>query len=121
MIDVFSMMAEELESSYPETIKIPGREGGYIRVPVAVNAEWYRVFCGLFTAPRRRYPKPRTIIRRCDCLRALRRLAEGNQDGVYAERLIEFAQDWYIPHTITERTQTCDKKQTQRQARHVPF
>lgn len=33
MRDVFLVMKEELESSYPETCKIPSREGGYIRVP----------------------------------------------------------------------------------------
>lgn len=97
MRDVFLMMKEELESSYPETIKIPGREGGYVRCPVSVNAEWYHHFCEQFKASRRRYPKPRTIIKRGHVLKALDRLANGNTDGVYAERLVGFAEDWYLP------------------------
>lgn len=95
MRDVFAMMAEELQGSYLEVVKVPSVYGGYIRVPVSVNAEWYQAFCRRYTAGRRKYPKSRTIIKRQDTLRALARLQAGNHRGVYAERLIRFCRDWY--------------------------
>lgn len=95
MKSVFQLMLNELLSSYPETIKIPSVHGGYVRVAVAVNAEWYRWFCKRHLRGRRRYPKPRTIIKRRDTIRALRRLICGNYRGVYAERLLSFVQCFY--------------------------
>ena len=95
MRGVFAMMLEELQSSYPETVKVPSRHGGYIRVPVSVNADWYRRFCSKFKSSRRRYPKPRTIIKRRDTIAALERLLSGRDHGIYAERLINFASDFY--------------------------
>lgn len=95
MRDVFAMMAEELEGSYLEVVKIPSQRGGYIRVAVSVNAEWYSAFCRRYMNSRRRYPKYRTIIKRLDTLNALRRLQAGNHKGVYAERLLDFVEYWY--------------------------
>ncbi len=80
----------ELESGYLEVCKVPSRHGGYIRVPVSVNHEWYRRFCRMFLSRNRRYPRPRTLIRRCHTIEALRRIAAGNTNGVYAERLMPF-------------------------------
>jgi hypothetical protein len=87
------LLLEELESGWLEVIKVPGRDGGYVRVPTSVNAEWYQRFCRLYEQGRRRYPKPRTIIKRCHTIRALGRLVEGGSDGVYAERLAPFLED----------------------------
>jgi len=101
MTSVFAMMLDELESSYLEVVKIPSQQGGYIRVAVSVNAEWYSWFCKKYTTSRRRYPKTRTIIRRKNVVSALRRLMRGDDRGVYAERLIAFAQDWYS-HILEE-------------------
>lgn len=105
MRDVFLMMKEELESSYPETIKIPGKEGGYIRVPVSVNAEWYRIFCERHKTRSRRFPKPRTVIKRVDTLRALDRLAQGNTEGVYAERLLSVIEEFYQSREFNREVQ----------------
>jgi hypothetical protein len=88
--DIVRMMLEELKGSCLEVAKIPGREGGYIRVPVSVNAEWYQRFCRSYLRTRPRYPKPRTIIRRQHTERALARLLSGCRKGVYVERLIAF-------------------------------
>jgi hypothetical protein len=87
------LLLEELESSWPETCKVPGRYGGYIRVPVSTNCEWYRRLCRRYLSRRRRYPKPRTIIKRCHTIIALKRIAAGNQVGVYAERLRPFLEE----------------------------
>ena len=103
MRDVFAMMAEELEGSYLEVVKIPGRYGGYIRVPVSVNAEWYRVFCKQYLSTRRRFSRPRTLIKRGDTLKALVRLSNRNFRGVYAERLLDFVNDWYDKQISTRR------------------
>ncbi len=103
MRDVFAMMAEELEGSYLEVVKIPGRYGGYIRVPVSVNAEWYRVFCKQYLSTRRRFPRPRTLIKRRDTLTALGRLHSGNFRGVCAERLLDFVNDWYDKQILARR------------------
>jgi hypothetical protein len=81
----------DLEGNYLEVTKAPGREGGYIRVPVSVNAEWYRQFCKRYLTTRRRYPKPRTLIRRCHTVAALRRIIGGRTDDTeYTRRLFEF-------------------------------
>lgn len=88
-----AMLRELLESSFPETIKVPGREGGYVRVPVSVNTEWYRRFCADYETMRGR--KMRTIIKRCHTIQALRRMGAGNFAGVYAERLSPFlVEEW---------------------------
>lgn len=87
------LLLEELLSSGLEVIKVPGREGGYIRVPVSVNCEWYRRFCRTLQRGRRRYPKPRTIIKRCHTVAALKRLMRGNDKSAYAERLMPFLEE----------------------------
>jgi len=87
------VLRELLESSFPETIKVPGRHGGYIRVPVSVNAKWYRRFCAMYETPRS--GKMRTFIKRCHTIAALRRIEAGNCSGVYAERLEPFlTREW---------------------------
>jgi hypothetical protein len=90
-----TILRELLESSFPETAKVPGREGGYIRVPVSVNTEWYRRFCA--NHERWRGRKTRTIIKRCHTIAALKRMEAGNFNGVYAERLKPFLCDDWIP------------------------
>lgn len=87
-------LLDELEASSLVVCKVPSRKGGYIRIPVSVNAEWYQHFCRKWMGTRRRYPKPRTIIKRCHTLRALRAIANGEQSGVYVERLMEFVEEW---------------------------
>ena len=86
-------LLDDLQAHFPETCKVPGRHGGYIRVPVSVNACWYRRLCSRHKVGRRRYPKPRTIIKRCHTIKALHRIIAGNTDGVYAERLMPFVEE----------------------------
>jgi hypothetical protein len=95
MKSIFRLMLDELLSSYLEVCKVPSRYGGYIRVTVSVNCEWYRFFCRRYKIGRRRYPKPRTIIRRQHVVAALERMIRGNMKGVYAERLLKFALEWF--------------------------
>ena len=92
-------MLNELESSDLEVCEIPGSNGGYIRVPISVNLQWYRRFCAQYQTTRRRHPKPRTIIRRCHTIAALRRIIAGNRSGVYAGRLISLIDEYVLDKT----------------------
>jgi hypothetical protein len=88
MREVYVWMLDELLGRRPSTIKVPGRYGGYVRVAVETNPEWYRELCESHKSARGRFPKPRTIIRRCDVLRALVLLADGQRvETTYAERI----------------------------------
>jgi len=95
------MLRELLESSFPETAKVPGRDGGYVRVPVSVNTEWYRQFCARHETLRGR--KMRTIIKRCHTIRALQRIEAGDCKGEYAKRLKPFLRKSWMPRTEPER------------------
>mgnify|MGYP001568633937 CR=1 FL=1 len=81
-------MLEELDGGWLEVCKV-ANNGGYIRVPVSVNAEWYRRFCRKYLRSRRRYPKPRTIIRRTHVRAALLRIIDGREVHVNGHRLLE--------------------------------
>lgn len=90
------ILLEELEAGYLEVCKVPSRHGGYIRVPVSVNAEWYRRLCTRHQSARRKRRtcrRPRTVIRRCDTISALRRIMRGDFRGVYAERIKPFVKE----------------------------
>jgi hypothetical protein len=88
---------EELDGGWLEVCKV-ANNGGYIRVPVPVNAEWYRRFCRKYLRSRRRYPKPRTIIRRAGVRAALQRIIDGRQGHINVHRLLEHIEHdrkWY--------------------------
>lgn len=86
-------LLEELESGWLEVAKIPSQQGGYVRVPLSVNCEWYQAFCKRFMRPRRRYPKPRTFIKRCHTVRGLEEIKSGRAETEYARRLIEVVRE----------------------------
>lgn len=91
-------LLDELDSSYPVVCKVPGVYGGYIRVCVSINCPWYRAFTKQYLwRSSKRYPKPRTIIKRQHVRKALKRIARGNLEGVYAERLLVFIRNWPVP------------------------
>lgn len=63
---------------------------GWVRGPIVTNPEWYQRFCARHESPRKRYPKPRTIIRRPETLRVLKRIANAIPcSGFYYESLME--------------------------------
>jgi hypothetical protein len=109
MREVYRWMLDELLGRRPHTIKVPGREGGYIRVPVETNPEWYRELCEGHKSRSRRFPKLRTVIRRRHVLQALVLLADGQKvDTVYAERIKAVAEkyrDVIQEHDETEARQ----------------
>ncbi len=82
-------LLDELEGGWLEVAKVPNQNGGYIRVAVSTNAEWYRRFCGRHLGSRKRYPKLRTFIKRCHTVAALKRIIQGEREGCYVERLLE--------------------------------
>lgn len=85
-------MLEELEAGRLEVAKVESQQGGYVRVCVSVNCEWYKAFCRAYEGFGRnqRYKKPRTYIKRCHTIAALKRIMEGDIDSVYAARLEPF-------------------------------
>jgi len=94
--EVIKLLVDELNGGWLEVCKIPTKRG-YIRVSVSVNCEWYSRLCAAHTAQRRkRYRKPRTIIKRCVTLKALDRMSRGNMTGVYAARIIDIAREMGI-------------------------
>lgn len=81
-------MLAELTANRLEVCKIPSRIQGYRRIVIACNCEWYQELCRRYEYPRKRYPKFRTMIRRCATIRALTRMIAGDYRGVYAERIL---------------------------------
>lgn len=63
------------------------------RAVVSENCPWYRHFCDTHKSPRRRYPRPRTIIKRYATIRALERMLAGRFDSIYAQRLLPLAEN----------------------------
>lgn len=89
-------MADEFAAQRLEVCKIKTDEG-YIRVVVCPSPYWYSKLCRKFEFPRRRrYTKHRTIIKRVDTLRTLRRIAAGvaNPNTAYYARVMPYVLGW---------------------------
>lgn len=108
--DVLAWMLVELESNGLEVCKVPSRRedgngrlvGGYVRVVVSVNCEWYRRFCASFARQRGRSPKMRTFIKRQDTIRTLKRMIAGPCKTAYAERLLVAAKEVWMSLCLPE-------------------
>ena len=94
-------LLSELESHRLEVCKVRSRDG-WIRCVLAENAEWYRKLCAEFETRRRRYPKFRTQIRRKHVRRALREIASGKRETLYAERV--------MPHVVRRANEAAADK-----------
>ena len=89
-------MAAEFAAQKLEVCKLP-TDGGYIRVVVCPSPVWYQKLCRKHEFQRRRrYKKARTIIKRCDTLRTLQRIAAGiaNTSTAYYSRIIPYVLQW---------------------------
>jgi hypothetical protein len=87
-------MLEELRSLKLEVCKIQ-TDSGYIRCVVCPNPKWYSGLCQQWTKLRgnRKWRRPRTIIKRVDTLKALKRIASNGLDSTeYSRRLLPFIQ-----------------------------
>lgn len=84
-------MLQELIDHRLESCTLPSKfgSGRRYRVLVSCNCEWYQELCRRHEYPRKRYPKPRTIIRRRETIAALKRMIRGNYTGVYADRIFD--------------------------------
>ena len=101
---ILEVMLDELRSFKLEVIKVPSRDGGYIRLAVCTNCEWYREFCGNHTKYRR--GRHRTYIKRCHTIAALQRMIDGDITTTYAKRLEQVIYDYrevYIRMIIDDR------------------
>lgn len=98
-------LLEELECTQLEVVLVPDRRpddyGGQTRMLRAVqteNPEWYQKFCKLYPSRRRdrlRWAEDKTAIKRAHTLRALRELASGRCETIYAQRLLSFIENKY--------------------------
>ena len=89
-------MAAEFAAQRLEVCKLP-TDDGYIRVVVCPSPTWYQKLCRKYEFHRRRrYRKPRTIIKRVDTLRTLRRIAAGiaNPATEYFSRVMPYVLQW---------------------------
>jgi hypothetical protein len=94
-------MLDDLEANVHEVVLIPAGDpqhsGHKIRVAQSHNCDWYRKFSGLYTncrgIGRKRMKRARTFILKSNTARTLRRMIDGNFEGVQAERLIRFIDD----------------------------
>jgi hypothetical protein len=85
---VAAELADELRNSRLEVCKIRSFDG-WIRIPITSNPAWYSRLCANWERRRRRYPKPRTIIKRQQTIRSLDRISHGMKCGrTYWERLL---------------------------------
>jgi hypothetical protein len=90
----YAEMLNEMLLFKPETIKVPSRDGGYVRLPVITNCPWYRELCAAYTRFRR--GRQRTIIKRCHTVMALKRMLCGDRETIYAQRIMLIAADYVI-------------------------
>ena len=92
------LMIAELEAAQLEVVLVPCRrwvcEGGYVRVAVSRNCDWYRRFCALHGSDRvRRNALHDTRIKRRAVVRVLARLIAGRPTrSKYAAELFALAE-----------------------------
>ncbi len=106
---IASILLEELEAMKLTVIVVPdGRENSHrgVRAVVCPNPEWYSQLCQSHLALRRnrRWKRPRTIIKRCNTLRALRVIVDSgiNRKFIYHQRLLSVIQS----HAHTHRRES---------------
>jgi hypothetical protein len=86
-------LLDELQNNRLEVVKVQTPEG-FKRVVCSQNAPWYQDFCFSYQKARKRYPKPRTIIKRCHTIRTLEALLSNpTLSTTYAQRLQPFIED----------------------------
>lgn len=84
---VAAQLHEELAGAKLTVMK--WRSGdGWVRGPIVTNPDWYQRLCSRHEYPRKRYPKPRTKIKRWYVLEQLQRIADGLPcSGFYHDEL----------------------------------
>ncbi len=96
-------LLDELDANYLEVVLCPASDqkhsGHCVRVVQYQNAYWYREFCSMYSSARKGF-KTRTRIKRRETRKALEKLANGENNSVYTERIIDFLRTY---ETITTR------------------
>ncbi len=70
------------------------KEDVWIRGTIVTNPDWYQRFCAQHEYPRKRYPKPRTKIKKFRTLSQLDRIAKGlPTSGFYYDCLMKIIHD----------------------------
>jgi hypothetical protein len=82
-------MLDDLESQQLEVVKV-----GTCRFAISSNPDWYSRLCESYKRRRRRYPRPRTIIKRSRVIKVLSQVANGCVTAaIYYERLKPFIEE----------------------------
>lgn len=119
---ILEAMLDELRSFRLEVIKVPSRDGGYVRLVICANCEWYREFCNNYTKFRR--GRDRTYIKRCHTIAALQRMINGDVTSTYAQRLEQVVYDnmiYYINMMRRERRRQKREKKNRVIEELAPF
>ena len=103
--ELIKVTAEEMLNYLVQSkLEVVVNQSAYTRVINTTNTQWYQDFCAAYTkcykvrrngkstAQRK---KPRTYIKRWYTIHILKRMANGNCDGVYAERLMDFVEEFW--------------------------
>jgi len=95
---VAAELLAELEAHRLVVIKFRTTHEGdetWRRAAISSNPRWYSRLCRREEKSRRRYPKPRTVVRRPHTLTALRRIVAGTADpaSLYVRRLMPFIRE----------------------------
>lgn len=87
-------MLDDLDRCKLHVIKIR-KDGGWVRLAIESNPDWYRNFCSEYMKRRRKYPKIRTLIKRCHTINALRKIANDSDIMTpYVCRLLPYVDDY---------------------------
>lgn len=98
------MMLEYLQRSY---LEVAVNRENYTRMPVSHNTQWYRDFCACYHSiswiyrngkKTKNKKRSRTFIKRCHTVAALKRMINGNFRGEYANRLMEFVEEFWTKY-----------------------
>lgn len=91
------VMLEELKDCRLEVVLVKSKRDprGKIRQVVNANPKWYSELCERYKHPRRRYPRPRTIIKRWWTIHVLKQFVNGkvNFNCPYPQRLLPFIEE----------------------------
>jgi hypothetical protein len=98
------IMLEYLQRSY---LEVAVNRENYTRMVCGQNTKWYQDFCAAYQSCAWIYrngkktklkKRPRTFIKRCHTIAALKRMINGDFRGEYATRLMEFVEEFWATY-----------------------
>jgi hypothetical protein len=91
------LMLEELKANRLEVVLVKSKRDPRVKIRQVVNAnpKWYSELCEQHKQARKRYRRPRTIIKRWWTIRVLEKFVDGSirLNDPYPQRLLPFIED----------------------------